>query len=88
MLPVFNYYRQRWQAPDVPAEKESSVRIYARYVSSEMKRQKFSWSLLTLHLYTKQLACELQTGSLAHCSVPVRNGTKRNDQFHNAKNSW
>ena len=29
-----------------------------------LKRQKFSWSLLTRHLYTRQLACEPQTGCL------------------------
>ena len=31
-------YRQRWQAPDVLAElaKESSARVYTRYVSSEI----------------------------------------------------
>ena len=42
-----------------------------------LKRQKFSWSLLTPHLYTRQLACEPQTGSLAYFSVAVRNGTKK-----------
>ena len=42
-----------------------------------LKRQKFSWSLLTRHLYTRQLAREPQTGSLACFSVAVRNGTKK-----------
>ena len=41
-----------------------------------LKRQKSSWSLLTRHLYTRQLACEPQTGCLAYFPVPVRNGTK------------
>ena len=38
-----------------------------------LKRQKFSQSLLARHLYTRQLACEPQIGSL----VAVRNGTKK-----------
>ena len=42
----------------------------------ELKRQNFSWSLLALHLYTRQLACEPETGSLAYFSVAVRNRTK------------
>ena len=42
-----------------------------------LNRQKFSWSLLARHRYTRQLACEPQTGSLAQFSVIVRNGTKR-----------
>ena len=42
-----------------------------------LKRQKFSWSLLAWHLYTRQLACESQTGSLAYFSVAVRNITKK-----------
>ena len=41
-----------------------------------LKRQIFSWSLLARHLYTRQLACEPQTGSLAYFSVAVRSGTK------------
>ena len=43
-----------------------------------LKRQKLSWSLLAPHLYTRQLTCEPQTGSLAYFSVAVhvRNGTK------------
>ena len=45
------------------------------------KRQKFSWSLLARHLYTRQLAREPQTESLAYFS-----GTKRNnDQFSRSK---
>ena len=42
-----------------------------------LKRQNFSWSLLTRHLYTRQLVWEPQTGSLAYFSVAVRNGTKK-----------
>ena len=42
-----------------------------------LKRQKFSWSPLARDLYTRQLACEPQTGSLAYFSVAVRNGTKK-----------
>ena len=62
-------------------QKQSSARVYARYVSSEilwgLKSQKFSWSLLACHLYTKQLFCKPET-------VAVRNGTK-NDQFSRSK---
>ena len=43
----------------------------------ELKRQKFSWSLLARHLCIRQLACESQTGSLAYFSVAARNGTKK-----------
>ena len=46
-----------------------------------LKRQKFSWSFLAWHLYTRQLACEPQTGSLAYFSVAVRNGTKKTTSF-------
>ena len=42
-----------------------------------LKRQNFPWSLLTQHLYTRQLACEPQTGSLAYFSVVVRDRTKK-----------
>ena len=49
-----------------------------------LKRQKFSWSLLARHLYTRQLACEPQTGSITYFSVAVRNG-KKNDQFSRSK---
>ena len=42
-----------------------------------LKRQKLSWSLLARYLYTRQRACEPQTGSLAYFSVAVRNGTKK-----------
>ena len=42
-----------------------------------LKRQKFSWSLLARHLYTRQLACEPQTGTLAYFSVAVKNRTKK-----------
>ena len=41
------------------------------------KSHKFSWSLLTRHLYTRQLACEPQIGSVACLSFAVRNGTKK-----------
>ena len=40
-----------------------------------LKSHKFSWSLLAWHLYTRQLACEPQTGSVACLSVAVTNGT-------------
>ena len=35
---LYSYNRQRWQAPDVPAElaKKSSVHVHVRYVSSEI----------------------------------------------------
>ena len=42
-----------------------------------LKRQEFSWSLLVRHLYTRQLACEPQTGSLAYFSVAGTNGTEK-----------
>ena len=40
-----------------------------------LNSHKFSWSLLARHLYTRQLACEPQTGSVACLSVAV--GTER-----------
>ena len=46
-----------------------------------LKGQKFSWSLLARHFYTRQLTCEPQTGSLAYFSVAVRNGTKKRPVF-------
>ena len=50
-----------------------------------LKRQKFFWSRLARHLYTRQLACEPQTGSPAYFSVAVRNlsqeRNEKNDQF-------
>ena len=49
-----------------------------------LKRQKFSWSLLARHLYTRQLACEPQTGRLDYLSVAVKNGTK-NGQLSRSK---
>ena len=49
-----------------------------------LKSHKFSWPLLARHLYTRQLACEPQTGSVACLSVAVRNGTKK-DQFSRLK---
>ena len=77
------YYRQRWQAPDVPAEL--AKRVICVYIHEicfirdfmGLKRQKLSWSLLARYLYTRQRACEPQTGSLAYFSVAVRNGTKK-----------
>ena len=42
-----------------------------------LKRQKVSWSPLIRHLYTRQLACEPRTGSLAHFSVAIRNRKKK-----------
>ena len=42
-----------------------------------LKSQKLSWSLLVRHLYTRQLACVPQTGSLPYLSVALRNGTKK-----------
>ena len=84
------YYHQRWQAPDVPAELAKRVvcacireiRFFRNFMG--FKSQKFSWSLLARHLYTKQLACESQTGSLDYISVGVRNGTK-NEQFSQSR---
>ena len=65
--------RQRWQAPDVPAELSKRVIcaclreicFFRDYMG--LKRKKFSWSLLDRHLYTRQLACEPQTGTLSCC---------------------
>ena len=75
--------RQRWQAPDVPAElaKRAICKCileicFLRDVM-RLKDKKISWSLLARHLYTGQLACEPQTESLAHFSVAVRNGRKK-----------
>ena len=72
-------YRQRWQAPDVPAELAKRVicACIREMCFMGLKRQKFSWPLLTRNLYTRQLACEPQTGSLAYFSVAVRNGKKK-----------
>ena len=77
----------RWQAPDVPAEL--AKRVICAHIREicflrdimGLKRQKFSWSLLTRHLYARQLAYEPQTGSLTYFSVAVRNGTKRSVLF-------
>ena len=41
------------------------------------QKTKICWSLLARHLYTRQLACEPQTGSLAYFSVAVRNGKEK-----------
>ena len=66
---IDNDYRQRWQAPDVPAELAKRVicacirEICFFRFSMGPKSHKFSSSLLTRHLYTRQLACEPQTGS-------------------------
>ena len=72
--------RQCWQAPDVPAELVKGVIcacireicVFRDFMG--LKRQTFSRSLLARHLYTRQLACEPQTGSPAYFSVAVRNG--------------
>ena len=42
-----------------------------------LKRQKIFWSVLARHLYTRHLACEPQTGSVAYLSGTMRNGTKK-----------
>ena len=88
----YYYYRQCWQATDVPAELAKRVicacicEICFFRDCTGLKRQKFSWSLLTRHLYTRQLACEPQTRSLAYFSVEVRNGTNiESDQFSRSK---
>ena len=71
--------RQRWQAPDVSAElAKSHLRVYTR----DMFIQRFYGAqktkiFLAWHLYTRQLACEPQTGSLAYFPVAIRNGTKK-----------
>ena len=67
------------------------------------QKTKFSLSLLARRLYTRQLACEPQTGSLAYFSVAVRNRTKKRPvlsievlhlatckaaRINNAKSSW
>ena len=41
------------------------------------KSHKFSWSLLTRHLYTRQFACEPQTRSVACLSFA---GTKKTER--------
>ena len=66
--PVAAFYRQRWKAPDEPSELAKRVicactrEICFFRDFMGLKRQKFSWSLLARHLYTRQLACEPQTG--------------------------
>ena len=52
-----------------------------------LKRQEFSWSFLDRYLYTRQLACVPQTGSLAYFSVAVRNGTKKTTSFLDRRSS-
>ena len=75
--------RQRWQAPDVPVELAKRVicgcirEICFFRDRMGPKSHKFSSSLLTRHLYTRQLSCEPQTGSAVCLSFAVRNGTKR-----------
>ena len=83
-------YRQRWAGTRLAcrAGEKSHLRVYTRDMFlffMGLKRQKFSWSLLARHFYTRQLACEPQTGSLAYFLVAVRNGTKENDQFSRSK---
>ena len=74
--PVAAFYRQRWQAPDVPSELAKRVicacirEICFFRDFMGLKRQKFSWSLLARHLYTRQLACEPQTG----CTFQILGG--------------
>ena len=57
--------------------KESSARVYARCISSEIFWGLKDKNFLGRHLYTRQLACEPQTGKLAYFSVAVRNGKKK-----------
>ena len=70
--------RQRWQAPDVPAELAKRVICACiREICSfrdlmGLKSRIFSWSLLAQHFYTRQLACEPRTERVA-----FRNGTKQ-----------
>ena len=70
------------------AGEKSHLRVYTRDILQKilwgLKRQKFSWSFLTRHLYTRQLACEPQTGSLAYFSVAVRT-ERKNDQVSRSK---
>ena len=62
---VRGFYRQRWQAPDVLAELAKRVicacirEICFFRFSMGPKSHKFSTSLLTRHLYTRQLVTEL-----------------------------
>ena len=80
---VQEYYRQRWPALDVPAELAKRVIcaciceicFFRDFMGH--KRRKVSWSSLARYLYTRQLACEPQTGSLAYFSVAIRNRTKK-----------
>ena len=73
-------YCQRWhQQTCLPSwRKESSVRVYARYVPSETlcgSKDKNTRQLAC------EIACESQTGSLAYFSAAVRNGTKETTSF-------
>ena len=86
-----NVYRQRWQATDVPVELAERV-ICACILDicsfrdiMGFKRQKFSSSFSAQDLYTRQLTCEPQTGTLACFSFAVRNKKKKIDQFSRSK---
>ena len=72
LLPVLAGTKRACQV----GEKELSARVYARYVTSDIL-----WGSKVTnfprYLYTRQLACEPQTGSVACLSVAVRNGTKK-----------
>ena len=59
---------------EIGEKSHLGVYIYVRYVSSRAQKTEI---FLVHHIYKRQLACESQTGSLAHFSVAVRNGTKK-----------
>ena len=52
-----------------------------------LKRQKFSCSLLARHHFTRQLACEPQTGSLTYFSVPTEMEQKTTSSLKGVSNS-
>ena len=63
------------------AGERSHPRVYTRDLLLQRfygaEKTKFSWSLLTPHLYTRQLAFEPQTGSLAS---QLLSGTERKNR--------
>ena len=82
-------YRQRWQTPGMATELAKrvicacicEVCFFRKFMG--LKSQTFSWSLLARNLYTRQLACKPQTGSLDY-QLQTEERTK-NDQFSRSK---
>ena len=85
--PPFVIHHQFWQARGVPDELVKRVIcacireicFFREFMG--LKIQRFSWSPLAWHLYTRQLACEPQTESLAHFSVAAGMEQEKNDQL-------